>query len=306
LEAALRKFSSGEIKKFVEEPIIDEKIVLARDLSWPKISIVTPSYNQAEFLERTILSVFNQNYPNLELIIIDGGSRDGSVEIIKKYERYLSYWVSEPDNGQYHAMNKGFRMATGDFVGWQNSDDVYLPGAFEKIALEYKKNRDADVIFGNTYLIDKEDNILKDMRFMPFSVKHLIYYDWNVSSQAVLWKRDLFDRVGFFEEKHEVQSDWDWFIRLGLHDLNFSFIREFLGAYRIHESAKLASVPREERGEIKREILRNNGIEMQDGWKNSMMMAKIFLRRLHYYVMQGDFGYMAAGLNRRIGKRIKK
>jgi len=163
----MRKFTSQEIKEFVSKPLFDEKVILNKDPSWPKISIVTPSYNQAEFLERTILSVLNQNYPNLEYIIIDGGSTDGSVEIIKKYEKYLSYWVSEKDRGQAHALNKGFEKATGDLVGWQNSDDIYLPGAFRKVAEVYRNNPNYDVYFGNIYFIDEEDNIIRDLKFSP-------------------------------------------------------------------------------------------------------------------------------------------
>ena len=106
---------------------------------WPRISIVTPSYNQGQFIEETIRSVLQQGYPNLEYIIIDGGSTDNSVEIIKKYEEYLTYWVSEPDDGQYDAINKGFSRATGEIMAWLNSDDMYVPWTFKTVAEIFDK-----------------------------------------------------------------------------------------------------------------------------------------------------------------------
>lgn len=299
----MKKFTSEEIKEFVSKPLFDKKFLLNKDSSWPKISIVTPSYNQAEFLERTILSVLNQNYPNLEYIIIDGGSTDGSVEIIKKYEKYLTYWVSEKDNGQANGINKGFRKVTGDIVAWQNSDDIYFPGAFLKIAEESQKHPTLEVVFGNTYLIDENDDFLKDMRFVPFSLEHLIYYDWNLSSQAVFWKRELFNRVGFLRN-YEVSFDWDWFIRLGKATKNFRHIREFLGAYRIHPESKFSLIKQDARKSLLIKILIENGINLDEnrnwGQQYKFKKFKVFWRKFFWYCLQGDVDYIVNGLIRRL------
>ena len=114
-----------------------------------KISIVTPSFNQGQFLESTILSVLDQDYPDLEYIIIDGGSTDNSLEVIRKYTDRISYWVSEPDEGQSHAINKGWSMATGDIIAWINADDVYCPGAFSLVAKAFENNPDAVMVIGS-------------------------------------------------------------------------------------------------------------------------------------------------------------
>lgn len=299
----MKKYTSQKIKEFVSKPLFNERIILGKDTNYPKVSIITPSYNQAEFLERTILSVLNQNYPNLEYIIIDGGSTDRSVDIIKKYEKYLTYWISEPDKGQADAINKGFRKAAGDIVAWQNSDDIYLPGAFFRVVEKVKEYPGSDVVFGNMYLIDENDNIMRDMRFVPFNLDHLIYYDWNLSSQAVFWRRKLFNRVGYLKH-HKVSFDLDWFIRFGKATKKFKFVRSFFGGYRIYLKSKLSLIKDDVRYPIFIEIMRENGIEIDESknWTQQYKFRKLkaFLRKFFWYIAQGDVDYILKGAVRRL------
>ena len=151
----IKKYKS----KIFIDPNFNEKVILNKNLKFPKITIVTPSFNQSKFLERTIISVLNQNYPNMEYIIIDGGSTDGSVDIIKKYEKYLTFWCSEKDKGQSDAINKGFEHGTGEIYAYLNSDDLFLPGTLQYIAEAFKSNKNYDLIYGSIYIIDKNDQI---------------------------------------------------------------------------------------------------------------------------------------------------
>ena len=304
----MRKFTSQEIKEFVSKPLFDEKVLLNKDPSWPKISIVTPSYNQAQFLERTILSVLNQNYPNLEYIIIDGGSTDGSVEIIKKYEKYLAYWISEKDKGQAHAINKGFEKATGELVGWQNSDDIYLPNAFYKVVEIFRNKPDYDVYFGNVYLIDEFDNIIRDIRYVPFSYFSLVFEGMNIANQAAFFKNYLFKEFKL-DENFQCAMDAYLFINLGKSKKEFKFIREFLGAFRIHSQSKSATighiVGQKEGSKLRKDL----GIDVDENipWSEQYKLRKLFskIRRTFFYIYQGDFDYMMRGIKIRIKKNVK-
>jgi glycosyltransferase involved in cell wall biosynthesis len=202
-----------------------------------KVSVITPSYNQGQFLERTILSIINQNYPNLEYIIIDGGSTDNSVEIIKKYENQITYWVSEKDNGQTDAINKGMRKATGDIVCWINSDDILLSGALKIVGEYFKNYPKIEFLNGLTLQIDKEDKILR--------MGHILNSKWfhergiyNISQQGMFWRKSLFDKVGELDETFHYCMDVEWIVRLYENNVKMAKINKLLGAIRIHELTK--------------------------------------------------------------------
>jgi len=242
----MKKFTSQEIKKFVSKPLFDEKVILNKDLSWPKISIITPSYNQGQFLEKTILSILNQNYPNLEYIIIDGKSTDGSVEIIKKYEKYLAYWVSEKDNGQSHALNKGFWFCTGEFIGWQNSDDIYLPGAFMEFATIARKFPNYDIYYSNKINIDENDNKIDKTYYVPpawpYIKYHTKYRAMTFCTQATFFRRSILNDVGYIDESLQIVMDTEFFLRCVLKRKRFFYVNSFWGAFRRHELSKTTRI----------------------------------------------------------------
>jgi glycosyltransferase involved in cell wall biosynthesis len=292
----LKKYTSKEIKEFVSKPLFNEKVILNKDPNYPKISIVTPSYNQVEFLERTILSVLNQNYPNFEYIIIDGGSTDGSVEMIKKYEQYLAYWTSEKDNGQTDAINKGFSQATGEILGWQNSDDIYMPRAFYEAIEKFSRNTDADLVFGNKYWIDEKDRIIRDARYVSFNYYSLLYEGSALSNQSTFWKKTLMDRIGFFNQNFKFCMDYDFWVRASKKG-KFLLIRNYLGATRYHKNTKTNTIVHIWHTEYLA-ILKREGVK-----PNKFLHLYSLTRRFLLYILQGDLFYVIRGFCERICKR---
>ena len=232
------KYTNEQIEEFVSKSLFNERMVLGKDPFSPKISIVTPSYNQGKYLERTILSVLNQNYPNLEYIIIDGGSTDNSVEIIKKYEKYLTYWVSEKDKGQSDALNKGFKIATGEIIGWQNSDDIYLPKTFSKIADLFDKYKQADIIYGDRLDINEKDEILGESIFTDFSTTVCLYDGLQLGTQSVFWRKGVFAKVGMLDINLHFAMDHEFFLRVAKRGLKYKYFSYWFGAMRRHKEAK--------------------------------------------------------------------
>jgi glycosyltransferase involved in cell wall biosynthesis len=184
---------------------------------WPKISIVTPSFNQGRFIEETIRSVLLQNYPNLEYIIIDGGSTDESVEIIEKYAPWIQYWITEKDNGQSHAINKGFKVASGDVIGWINSDDFLLENALFAVANGYAKNPDSIGWVGTCKFTDKIGRVKTEDRPPVFSadLSFAAYGDKPYICQpSCFFSRSAFTNVGMLNEELHYVMDVDLWLRL--------------------------------------------------------------------------------------------
>lgn len=209
----------------------------------PVLSIVTPNYNQGEFIEETIRSILLQNYPKLEYIIIDGGSTDNSVEIIKKYESFLSYWISEKDQGQSDAINKGFKLCTGDYLAWMNADDCYLANALNTIFIKNKGNL-YDFIYGNTYCGNTLENKFFRQRQGTeiFSLANLLLAfrgeKYVIPSQSVFVSKNLVKKVGLLEENLYFCMDMDWFMRISLQYPTTLRIDQPLTFYRLHPQAK--------------------------------------------------------------------
>lgn len=207
---------------------------------YPKISVVTPSYNQGHFLEQTILSVIGQNYPNIEYIIIDGGSTDNSINIIKKYSNKISFWISEPDLGQADAINKGFAKSTGEILCWLNSDDLFMPNIFEfisqQINIDEKMIITGDCIhfeekgsFG-TYAVGSQSEL---------NISRINIFDADpIIQPSTFWTRKVWNSVGVLDINLHYVFDWDWFIKATINKVEFKVVNKTLSLYRIHKDHK--------------------------------------------------------------------
>jgi glycosyltransferase involved in cell wall biosynthesis len=290
----MRQFTSQETADFVRKPQFNDDGLSPRDDSWPKISIVTPSYNQGRFLERTILSVLNQNYPNLEYIIMDGGSTDGSADTIRRYEKYLAHWTSEKDGGQADAIRRGFRKCTGAILAYLNSDDVYLPGALHRVGDLFRAKPSVDVVYGNKYLTDEEDRTIGERRFTPyvapFSRLGFMYGGFGISQPASFWTKDVYYKVGEIDPTFVHCMDTDLFVRFAVSRARFQFIREYLAGGRIHQNSKtstLRHVAKQERRIIDDRCRR---------YKSRLLAVScttlVRAARLAIHVVQGDTVYL--------------
>lgn len=207
----------------------------------PRISIVTPSFNQAAFLERTIRSVLEQSYPVLEYIIQDGGSTDGSVDILKRYSDRLTFWESKQDEGQTNAINLGFRHASGDIMAYLNSDDLLLPGTLAYVAAYFERHPEVDVVYGHRIIIDENDQEIGRWILPAHDNEVLAWADF-VPQETLFWRRRVWNKIGgSFDESFQFAMDWDLLLRFRDAGARFVRLPDFLAAFRVHPQQKTSA-----------------------------------------------------------------
>jgi hypothetical protein len=204
----------------------------------PLISLVTPSFNQAQFLPRTIESVLSQGYPRLEYIVQDGGSSDGSVDVLRNYDARLTHWTSAPDGGQSNAINRGFARTSGTIMGWLNSDDLLLPGALATVARYFERHPDIDVVYGSRIIIDAQDREIGRWLLPDHDQELLRWLDY-VPQESLFWRREIWERSGGrIDESFDFAMDWDLLLRFQAAGAKFACLPRYLGAFRVTEFTK--------------------------------------------------------------------
>ena len=204
----------------------------------PVISIVTPSFNSIDFIERTIKSVLEQRYPKLEYVVQDGGSNDGTVEILNKYSDSLTHWQSIRDKGQSNAINLGFNNTSGEIMAYLNSDDTLLPGTLSYVAQYFSKHPEVDVVYGHRVLINEEDNEIGRWILPPHCNYTILWHDF-IPQETLFWRRRIWDKVdGYIDESFQFAMDWDLTMRFRDAGARFVRLPRFLGSFRVHSRMK--------------------------------------------------------------------
>ncbi|MBZ5761977.1 glycosyltransferase [Rhizobium sp. VS19-DR104.2] len=225
----------------------------------PSITIVVPSYNQGVFLGDTLKSIVDQQYPNLELIVVDGGSTDSTLDVIKEYESNLAWWISEKDSGQASAINKGFRRSSGEIMAWVNSDDMIVPGALAYVSRFFEDNPDVQVLYGNRIVID-EAGLEIGRWILPGHSREVLKWTDFVPQETLFWRRSAWESVGsHIDENFSFAIDWDFLLRLSNQNLHMVHVPAFLGLFRVHglqkTSSQMSSTGRREMDVIRRREL---------------------------------------------------
>jgi glycosyltransferase involved in cell wall biosynthesis len=231
----------GQLKQYSPKKIVYNVNTIKTLLSsMPSISIITTSYNQASFIERTILSVLNQKYSNLEYGIQDGGS-DGTCYFVNKYRNRLLFFETKADKGQSHALNLGFSRTKGEIMAWLNSDDILLPGALHYVANFFNKHPEIDVIYGHRIIIDPNDKEIGRWILPPHD-KHVLFWADFIPQESLFWRRRIWEKTGgYIDETYQFAMDWELLLRFQSTGAKFARVPYFLGAFRVHDTQKTST-----------------------------------------------------------------
>ena len=257
-------------------------------INLPLVSIVTPSFNQGEYIEETIQSILDQDYPNIEHIVIDGASTDGTVSMLKRYDRTIS-WLSEPDRGQSDAINKGFRRARGDILTWLCADDVYERNTVAKIVKHFEEHSSTDMVYGECLYIDSTGETIGKYPSRDFDIAALLPFGF-IPQPTVFMRKSVLDRVGLVDTDLHFAMDLDLWVRIAMGG-RVDFIPEILARYRLHDGTKTVS---------SREAFEREGIRVKERYLNDANFKKcldssyrnvscrVYLKTASFYFYEGE------------------
>lgn len=212
-----------------------------REQVLPRVTIVVPSFNQGRFIGATLQSIIDQRYPNLELIVVDGGSTDNTLSVIKQYEAHLAWWVSEPDSGQTAAINKGFMRSTGEVMAWINSDDLVASGALHQVADYLVKHPETQAVYGDRILIN-EEGLEIGCWILPRHSSRVLQWTDFVPQETLYWTRKAWNLIGGqLDETFHFAMDWDFLLRLSAKQIKIQHLPVFLGLFRVHQNQKTSN-----------------------------------------------------------------
>ena len=243
-------------------------------IALPKISVVVPSFNQAKYLELTLRSVIDQAYPNLELIVIDGGSTDESPEIIRKYENHIKFWCSEPDGGQTYGIIKGFKHATGEILCFLNSDDLFEPGSLQGAGEYFAKHPETDALYGNALWIDANGTPIRPQKEIPFS-RFIFLHTYNyIPGMSMFWRREVYDKAGGLDPTYQMAFDADLWMRISDHGTIKHVARQW---------SRMRFYPEQKTQRFREITIREDMKVRSRYWKNQVKPATYPLKRAIAY-----------------------